>query len=165
MSNPSLRYYQSAIFDLQIVTDKHEGARFFLASRCCARRKRRHHGPQGKEAVAALQATGVKAFGRAVDQGDSEATKTFILDVAEEFGGIDAHISKATSTAESHSAEAWESAIAVDLMGAVNASKAVWPFLEAAAARYGYSSFLAISSNAASMSQRLTPRRRSRRAS
>ena len=96
----------------------------------------------------------MKAFGRAVDQGDSEATKTFILDVAEEFGGIDAHISNATSTAESHSAEAWESAIAVDLMGAVNASKAVWPFLEAAAARYGDSSFLAISSNAASMSQR-----------
>ena len=106
----------------------------------------------------------MKAFGRAVDQGDSEATKTFILDVADEFGGIDAYISNATSTAESHSAEAWESAIAADLTGAVNASKAVWPFLEAAA-RYGYSSFLAISANAASMSQRLTPRRRSRRAS
>ena len=104
---------------------------------------------QVEEAVTAVKATGVKAFGRAVDQADGEATKQFILDVAEEFGGIDAYISNATSAAESNSAEAWQNAIAVDLMGAVNASKAVWPFLEAAAARHGDSSFLAISSIAA----------------
>lgn len=104
---------------------------------------------QVEEAVAALKAKGVKAFGRAVDQANADATKQFIHDVAEELGGIDAYISNATSAAESNTLEAWHNAITVDMMGAVTGAAAVWPFLEAAAARHGDASFLAISSIAA----------------
>ena len=104
---------------------------------------------QVEATVAALEAMGVKAFGRAEDQSDGEATERFIRDVAEEFGGIDAYISNASSLATGNSLEAWQSNFSVDMLGAVKAAELVWPYLEAAAERHGDSSFIAISSMAA----------------
>jgi NAD(P)-dependent dehydrogenase (short-subunit alcohol dehydrogenase family) len=80
--------------------------------------------------VAALTATGVKAFGRALDVADGSALAAWISSSAGELGGIDALVCNVSALAVGDSAETWEKSFRVDMMHTVNAVQAAVPFLE-----------------------------------
>jgi NAD(P)-dependent dehydrogenase (short-subunit alcohol dehydrogenase family) len=82
------------------------------------------------ETVAALQAKGVKAFGRALDVADAPALAEWISASAAELGGIDALVCNVSALAVGDSAETWEKSFRVDMMHSVNAVAAALPFLE-----------------------------------
>lgn len=101
---------------------------------------------QVADAVQALQAKGVKAFGQAVDIADGPALKSFIGASAEALGGIDALVSNASALVQGNSEEAWKQMFDIDMMGAVRTFEAARPHLEAAAARSGDACFVITSS-------------------
>lgn len=80
--------------------------------------------------VAALQARGVKAFGRSVDVADGKALTGWIEASAAELGGIDALVCNVSALAVGNSAETWDKAFRTDIMHTVNAVNAAVPFLE-----------------------------------
>lgn len=80
--------------------------------------------------VAALQAKGVKAFGRALDVADPPALAQWIADSAAELGGIDALVCNVSALAVGDSAETWEKSFRIDMLHSVNAVAAAVPFLE-----------------------------------
>ena len=80
--------------------------------------------------VAALQAKGVKAFGRALDVADAPALAQWIADSAAELGGIDALVCNVSALAVGDSAETWEKSFRIDMLHSVNAVAAAVPFLE-----------------------------------
>jgi len=81
-------------------------------------------------AVAALQARGVKAFGRALDVADGQALGAWIAATAAELGGIDALVCNVSALAVGDSADSWEKSFRTDMMHTVNAVAAAVPFLE-----------------------------------
>jgi 3-oxoacyl-[acyl-carrier protein] reductase len=81
-------------------------------------------------AVTALQAKGVKAFGRALDVADGSALAAWISSSAAELGGIDALVCNVSALAVGDSPETWEKSFRVDMMHTVNAVAAAVPFLE-----------------------------------
>jgi len=81
-------------------------------------------------AVAALRASGVQAFGRALDVADGVALAGWISSTAAELGGIDALVCNVSALAVGDSAETWEKSFRVDMMHTVNAVSAAVPFLE-----------------------------------
>ena len=81
-------------------------------------------------AVAALRASGVQAFGRALDVADGVALAGWISSSARELGGIDALVCNVSALAVGDSAETWEKSFRVDMMHTVNAVSAAVPFLE-----------------------------------
>jgi len=101
---------------------------------------------QVSEAVAALEAKGVKAFGRATDIADGPALKAFVKDAGEALGGIDIVVSNASALVQGAREEDWRAMFEIDLMGAVRTLEAAKPFLEAAAQRHGDAAFLITSS-------------------
>ncbi len=84
-------------------------------------------------AVAALQAQGVKAFGRALDVADGPALSEWIASTAGELGGIDALVCNVSALAVGDSADTWEKSFRTDMMHSVNAVAAAVPFLEKSA--------------------------------
>lgn len=84
-------------------------------------------------AVAALQAKGVKAFGRALDVADGPALGAWIASTAGELGGIDALVCNVSALAVGDTADSWEKAFRADMMHTVNAVAAALPFLEKSA--------------------------------
>jgi 3-oxoacyl-[acyl-carrier protein] reductase len=82
------------------------------------------------EAVAALAARGVRATGRALDVGDGPALKSWVGDVAAEFGGIDAIVANVSALAIGPDEENWNKSFQVDLMGAVRMVDAAMEHLE-----------------------------------
>ena len=84
-------------------------------------------------AVAALQAKGVKAFGRALDVADGAALSAWIASTAGELGGIDALVCNVSALAVGDTADSWEKSFRTDMMHTVNAVAAAVPFLEKSA--------------------------------
>lgn len=80
--------------------------------------------------VASLTASGVKAFGRALDVADGVALSEWMSSSARELGGIDALVCNVSALAVGDSAETWENSFRVDMMHTVNAVQAAVPFLE-----------------------------------
>ena len=80
--------------------------------------------------VTALQARGVKAFGRALDVADPPALAGWIASSANQLGGIDALVCNVSALAVGDSAETWERSFRIDMMHSVNAVAAAVPFLE-----------------------------------
>lgn len=82
------------------------------------------------EAAAALQAKGVKSFGRALDVADGPALSAWITASAGILGGIDALVCNVSALAVGDNAESWEKSFRTDMMHTVNAVAAAVPFLE-----------------------------------
>ena len=95
----------------------------------CAR-----HADDVDSAVAALQAKGVRATGRAVDVGDGPALQEWVRDVAGEFGGIDIVVSNVSALAIGGDEDSWKSGFQIDMMGAVRLVDAAMPSLESSEA-------------------------------
>ena len=93
-------------------------------------------------AVAALQASGVKAFGCPLDVADGPALAAWITASAAELGGIDALVCNVSALAVGDSTETWEKSFRIDMMHSVNAVAAAVPFLE----KSGFGSIVLISS-------------------
>ena len=101
---------------------------------------------QVAEAVKALEAKGVKAFGAAVDIADGPALKAFVTAAGEALGGIDILVSNASALVQGNAEEDWQAMFDIDMMGAVRAYDAARPFLEAAGAAKGDAAFIITSS-------------------
>lgn len=84
-------------------------------------------------AVADLKASGVNAYGDAVDVADGEALMSWVGASAAELGGIDALVCNVSALAVGNSAETWEKSFRTDMMHTVNAVEAALPFLEKSA--------------------------------
>lgn len=89
-----------------------------------------------------LKATGVRAFGRALDVIDGAALAGFVNDAAAALGGLDCLVANASALAEGSDAEAFAKSFSVDLMHTRNAAEAALPHL----AKGGRGSIVAISS-------------------
>ena len=101
---------------------------------------------QVAEAVKALEAKGVKAFGQAVDIGDGPAIKAFVKAAGEALGGIDVLVSNASALVQGNDEASWKAMFDVDVMGAVRTLEAGLPFLEKAGADKGDAAFIITSS-------------------
>jgi 3-oxoacyl-[acyl-carrier protein] reductase len=101
---------------------------------------------QVAEAVKALQAKGVKAFGQAVDIADGPALKAFVDAAAAALGRLDVLVSNASALVQGNAEEAWQAMFDVDLMGAVRSYEAARPHLLKAAEETGDAAFLITSS-------------------
>jgi 3-oxoacyl-[acyl-carrier protein] reductase len=101
---------------------------------------------QVMKAVAELQTQGVRATGASVDITDGAALKSWIANVAREFGGIDILFSNAGAMAQGGDPASWEQNFRLDVLGAVNAFEAARPFLETSGERNGDAAFVIISS-------------------
>ena len=107
----------------------------------CAR-----HEQQVEETVAALQATGVQAYGGVVDIRDGDRLSGWIKETAETMGGLDAIVSNASGLAIGNTADAWQAGFEIDVMGAQRCAEAAMPFLEQAAEKTGDASIIFIGS-------------------
>jgi 3-oxoacyl-[acyl-carrier protein] reductase len=85
-------------------------------------------------AVAALKATGVAAFGGAVDVSDGAALKAWVNDMASKLGGVDAIVSNVSALAIGQDEESWQKEFSTDMMGTVRLVDAAMPYLEKSAA-------------------------------
>jgi 3-oxoacyl-[acyl-carrier protein] reductase len=101
---------------------------------------------QVKDTVAALKNKGVKATGASVDITDGAALKSWIEKAGNELGGIDILVSNAGAMAQGGDPASWESNFKLDVLGAVNAFDAAYPFLEKAAAAGKDAAFVIIAS-------------------
>ncbi|MFT4277946.1 MAG: SDR family NAD(P)-dependent oxidoreductase [Rhodopseudomonas sp.] len=81
-------------------------------------------------AVAALQATGVSAFGGAVDVSDGPGLKAWVADMAAKLGGIDVVVANVSALAIGSDEESWAKGFATDMMGTVRLVDAAMPYLE-----------------------------------
>jgi 3-oxoacyl-[acyl-carrier protein] reductase len=107
----------------------------------CAR-----HEDQVKEAVASLEAKGVRATGGAVDITDGAALKAWVESAGKALGGIDVLVSNAGAMAQGGDPASWESNFKLDVLGAVNAFDAARPFLEEAADKNHDAAFVIVAS-------------------
>ena len=87
-----------------------------------------------KEATTALAATGVKAWGEALDVGDAAALKQWVEGAARHLGGVDALVCNVSALAVGNSPETWEKSFRIDMMHTVNAVSAALPYLEKSSA-------------------------------
>jgi len=101
---------------------------------------------QVMNAVAELQTLGARATGAPVDITEGAALKSWIANVAREFGGIDMLFSNAGAMAQGGDPASWEQNFRLDVLGAVNAFEAARPFLEASGEKNGDAAFVIISS-------------------
>lgn len=108
---------------------------------------------QVAEAVEALKAKGVKAFGKAVDIADGPALRAFVAEAGEALGGIDVLVSNASAFGQGAGEAVWRGLFEVDLLGAVHAFEAAQPFLEKAAEKHGDAAFIITASVSAAEAQ------------
>ncbi|MEM7217627.1 MAG: SDR family oxidoreductase [Pseudomonadota bacterium] len=80
--------------------------------------------------VAALEAKGVKAFGRGFDVGDGDALRGFVADAVEALGGLDTLVSN-VSGGNAPGEDGWRANFDYDVLGAVRLVEASMPALEA----------------------------------
>src|SRR5258708_37380915 len=97
---------------------------------------------QVMNAVAELQTLGVQATGASVDITDGAALKSWIADVAREFGGIDMLFSNAGAMAQGGDPASWEQNFRLDVLGAVNAFEAAPPLLQGNGGKNGTAAFV-----------------------
>ncbi len=78
-----------------------------------------------KEAVAKLEAHGVRAFGAAVDVADAAAYRRWLASAVEELGGLDIFVANVALPSSEGGDAAWYTSFEVDLMHAVRGLEAV----------------------------------------
>ena len=105
------------------------------------------------EAVAALRAQGVAAYGAVVDIADGDALKAWVGQAAAQMGGLDILVCNASALVQGNSEEAWSGMFGVDVMGVQRACGAAMPLLEQAAAAHGDAAIVIISSVSAAETQ------------
>ena len=88
------------------------------------------NGDAVEDAVATLQAKGVKAWGRSVDVADAAALRSWVEGASAALGGIDILVANASALSFGVSIEAFKAAFDVDLMHTVTAVEAAMPHLE-----------------------------------
>ena len=101
---------------------------------------------QVAEAVKALEARGVKAWGDVVDIADGPALQAFVRQAAEKLGGLDVLVSNASALVQGNSEADWQAMFDIDMLGAVRTWEAARPLLTEAAAKHGDAAFLIIAS-------------------
>jgi 3-oxoacyl-[acyl-carrier protein] reductase len=101
--------------------------------------------------VAALRARGVQAFGASVDITDSGALTAWIKQAGDTLGGVDILVSNAGAMAQGNDAASWEQNFKLDVLGAVTAFDAAYPFLAEAAKAKGDAAFVMIASISAAV--------------
>ncbi|ORE91365.1 short-chain dehydrogenase/reductase SDR [Stappia sp. 22II-S9-Z10] len=84
--------------------------------------------------VTALEAAGVKAFGRSVDVADKAALESFVADAGAALGGLDIVVANVSALAVADDEAAWKAGFDVDMMHTVRLVTAAMPFLEASKA-------------------------------
>ena len=84
-------------------------------------------------AVASLSASGVTAFGRAVDVADGPGLAAWVKDAAAALGGIDIVVANVSALAIAADEAAWQRGFEVDMMGTVRLVNAAMPWLERSA--------------------------------
>jgi 3-oxoacyl-[acyl-carrier protein] reductase len=89
------------------------------------------HQEEVDEAVAALQAKGVKVTGAVVDVADKEAYQAWIARAAEELGGLEIFVPNVSAGGGDMSEAGWEANFNVDLLGTTRGLEAAMPFLSA----------------------------------
>src|ERR1700747_201768 len=82
------------------------------------------HADDVKAAAAALAARGIRAWGEALDVGDSTALRGWVERAAHELGGIDILVANVSALAVGDTAETWDKSFKVDMMHTVNAVQA-----------------------------------------
>ncbi|MGZ6019544.1 MAG: SDR family NAD(P)-dependent oxidoreductase [Phenylobacterium sp.] len=101
---------------------------------------------QVAEAVKALEAKGVKAWGQVVDIADGPALQAFVRKAAETLGGLDVLVSNASALVQGNAESDWQAMFDIDMLGAVRTWEAAKPFLTDAAAKSGDACFIITSS-------------------
>lgn len=81
-------------------------------------------------AVAATEAKGVRAFGRALDVADGAALAAWVAESATALGGIDIVVPNVSALSVGAEDESWRAGFAVDIMGSVAMVNAAMPHLE-----------------------------------
>ena len=82
-----------------------------------------------EEAVSALEASGISAFGRAVDVADAPALDAWVADAASALGGIDIVVANVSSMGYGEGEEAWRASFEVDIMHTVRMTDSALPHL------------------------------------
>jgi NAD(P)-dependent dehydrogenase (short-subunit alcohol dehydrogenase family) len=82
-----------------------------------------------RKTVQELAATGVKAYGAAVDVQDREAYTRWIGSACEQLGGLDIFVSNTTGTPGIAGEAGWTATFEIDLMGAVRGVETSLPYL------------------------------------
>lgn len=82
-----------------------------------------------EETVGALEAMGVRAFGRAFDVADEEALEGWVEEAAGALGGLDVVVANVSALGSGEGEEAWRRAVDVDLMHTVRMVEAALPHL------------------------------------
>jgi 3-oxoacyl-[acyl-carrier protein] reductase len=98
-----------------------------------------------KDAVARLEAIGVKAFGSAVDAANGDALRGWVEASATALGGIDIVVANVSALGSGKGEEQWKMAVDIDLMHTVRFVEAALPHLK----KSGAGSIVIISSTAA----------------
>jgi len=93
----------------------------------CARNEGEVHA-----AVAALGATGVKAWGRAVDVANTAALVAFVNDAAGALGGLDIYVSNVSAFGRGSDEASWRQSFETDMLGTVMGVQTALPHLEKA---------------------------------
>jgi 3-oxoacyl-[acyl-carrier protein] reductase len=106
---------------------------------------------QVQAAISAISAKGVKAIGASVDITDSAALAAWIGKAGQDLGGVDILISNAGAMAQGNDAASWEQNFKLDVLGAVTAFDAAFPFLSEAAKAKGDAAFVIIASVSAAV--------------
>ena len=101
---------------------------------------------QVAEAVTALEAKGVRAYGQSVDIADGLALQAFVRAAADVLGGVDVMVSNASALVQGADEASWRGMFEIDVLGAVRTFEAARPFLEKAGAAHGDAAFLITSS-------------------
>src|SRR5260221_11906584 len=82
-----------------------------------------------EEAVAALQAKGVKAYSKVVDVSQGDEYRAFITEAAEALGGLDIFVHNGSAMV-GQGGEGWMKIFQTGMMGAVRGAEAAQPYLE-----------------------------------
>jgi len=83
-----------------------------------------------QETVTALEATGIKAFGQALDVADAAALARFVDATAKHFGRLDGVVANASALAGGHDEASFKAAYDVDLMHTRALAESALPHLE-----------------------------------
>jgi NAD(P)-dependent dehydrogenase (short-subunit alcohol dehydrogenase family) len=78
----------------------------------------------------AIGEMGVRAIGRTLDVGDAPALKAWVVEAAEELGGLDAVVANVSALSVGNAEENWEAEFQVDMMHSVRLVEAAMPYLE-----------------------------------
>ena len=78
----------------------------------------------------AVSELGVRTFGRALDVADGAALKAWVVDAAEELGGLDAVVANVSALSVGQAEDNWQAEFQVDMMHTVRLVEAAMPYLE-----------------------------------